>query len=211
MSMFITATGTNTGKTFATCALLHALPKWRAVKPIVSGFGTGDCDTTRLHDAMGGRYSIEAISPWRFSAPISPDMAAAREGKPIDFDALVGWCKQQAADGHTLIEGVGGAMVPLTQSHTSRDWMLALGLPILLIGSTELGSLSHTLSTLEALDTVGLAPRALIVSESTCAAVPLAEHVATLARFTDALIVAQPRVSSPQEAHAIHALAKEWA
>lgn len=75
---FVTGTGTGVGKTFTTCALLHAAHgRMKGYKPVISGFGVGDCDTTHIIEAQGSG-TIEEISPWRFAAPLSPDMAAAR-------------------------------------------------------------------------------------------------------------------------------------
>ncbi|HEY0282364.1 MAG TPA: dethiobiotin synthase, partial [Rhizomicrobium sp.] len=117
---FVTATGTDIGKTFIAAGLLRALheagqPVW-ALKPVLSGFDAADArgsDPDVLLEAMGHAVSpdcIARISPWHFAAPLSPDMAAAREGKEIDFAALIAFCRE-AVEGHRgtlLIEGVGG-------------------------------------------------------------------------------------------------------
>lgn len=201
---FITATGTDIGKTFATCAL-SAATGWPAYKPVISGFTGTDTDTHRLIDAMG-QGKVEEVSPWRFTAPLSPDMAAAREGRVLDYAALLDWCRARAQS-PGFIEGVGGVMVPLDDRHTTRDWMHALGLPVILVAGSYLGSISHTLSAVEVLNPLSI--RAILVSESAQSSVPLADTCATLARHTRHLIVPQPRVSSWREATAIHALAKE--
>jgi dethiobiotin synthetase len=100
-----------------------------------------------------GAAELDAIAPWRFAAPLSPDMAAALEGREIDFDALVAFSRRAvSADFHApLVEGVGGVMVPLDQTHTVRDWVAASGLPAVLVAGSYLGSMSHTLTALEAL------------------------------------------------------------
>ena len=85
-----------------------------------------------------------------------------------------------------VIEGVGGLMVPLDQTHTVLDWMLALKspafVPLLVVGS-YLGTISHTLTTLDVMRRNDLAPRAIVVSESLSNPVPLEETVETIARF----------------------------
>ena len=94
-----------------------------AIKPIISGFDparAGDSDCGVLLRALGLPLSdeeIEDISPWRFAAALSPDMAARHEGKEIDFEQLVSFCETaiEEAEGDMLIEGVGGVMVPLDQ------------------------------------------------------------------------------------------------
>jgi dethiobiotin synthetase len=125
---------------------------------------------------------VAAIAPWRFAAPLSPDLAAAREGRRIDFDALVGWCRREidANAGLLLVEGIGGAMVPLDARRTVRDWIAALGIPALLVAGSHLGALSHTLSALAALREVGVAPVAIVVNESADSTVSLADTLASL-------------------------------
>lgn len=203
----IAGTGTDVGKTFVTCALLHAQPTFRACKPVISGFTGDDTDTHWLIAAMG-RGNIDDVSPWRYRAPLSPDMAAAAEGTQVPYDAMVAWTRAQATSG-MLIESVGGVMVPFDAQHTTRDWLVALGLPVILVTGSYLGSISHTLTALEVLKSAQLTVRALVVSESANSTVALADTLKTLSQHTSTLIVAQPRVSSYRDAQALHALAKE--
>lgn len=201
----IAGTGTDIGKTFVTCALIHAM-KARAFKPVISG---GTADSEALIDAMG-EGSIEQVSPWRFAAPLSPDMAAAREGRTLDFNALVDWTRARLTGHPTLIETAGGVLSPLTQTHTMRDWMVALNLPVILVAGSYLGSISHTLTAIEALEHAGLRIAALVISETVASTVDLEEtRAAIAARTTIELITAQPRVSTYRKAHAVHALGKQ--
>jgi len=175
---FITAAGTDLGKTWVTAGLAAALrvrgKPVRALKPVMSGFDERDAaagDAGRLLAACGLTVtpeSIAAISPWRFAAPLSPDRAAALEGRAIDVDALVAWCRAECVlnDDAVLIEGIGGVMVPLDARRTVRDWIAALGLPTLLVGGTYLGAVSHALTALAALREVGVVPTAFLLSES---------------------------------------------
>lgn len=152
---------------------------------------------------------IDSISPWRFAAPLSPHRAAALEQQTLDVNALIEWSRARATgEGLTLIEGVGGVMVPLTNTQTSLDWMAALGLPVILVTGSYLGSISHTLTALHALRARGLHVAALVMSENDGSTVTLDEAMAGLAPFiTDiSLRIVQPRVSSWREATAIHAL-----
>jgi dethiobiotin synthetase len=214
---FITSTGTGVGKTFATCALLHA---WRSqgidargYKPIISGWSDdAGTDTAQMIVAGGNVQKIDEVSPWRFAAPLSPHRAAALEGKSIDRLALLDWSREKInPTSITLIEGVGGVMVPLDDRHTVVDWMDALNLPIILVVGSYLGAISHTLTAIECLRVRGLNIAALVMSETADSAVPLAEAEAGLADFIAdiPLRVVQPRVSSWREATAIAALAKE--
>lgn len=190
--LFVTGTGTGVGKTFVTAALIHAARRAgrpvNALKPVLSGFDPAcpqESDAGVLLTALGLLASIEnldRIAPWRFPAPLSPDMAAAREGRAIDFAALVAHGRAAAGD-PLLIEGVGGCMVPLDERHTVLDWITALSMPVILVAGSYLGTISHTLSSLAALKPVALV-RAVVVSESTDQPVPLEETVVAIARFT---------------------------
>lgn len=203
MKLLIAGSGTDVGKTFTTCAIAQATG-CKAYKPLVTGFREqDDPDTHKLIEAMGSG-TVEEISPWRFTAPISPDMAAAREQRPIDFTALVKWSRER--DG--LIEGVGGVMVPIDATHTTLDWMRELGWPVLLVAGSYLGTLSHTLTAYAALKQAKLEVKALILNESAASPVPLFETKTSLARHLPVEIVAQPRVASYREATEIFAWAR---
>lgn len=205
---FITATGTDIGKTFVTAGLIRALRgegrRVAALKPIVSGFDPARADESDpgvLLSAMGERVNMETVvpmAPWRFAAPLSPDMAAAREGWQIDFDALIDFCRRAMAVGERtlFIEGVGGLMVPLDETHTVLDWMAALDLPALLVAGTYLGTISHTLTALDVLSRARHRIAAVVLNESVESPVPSEETKATLARFTTAPIVCLPRGAS---------------
>ena len=99
------------------------------------------------------QHAIERISPWRFRAPLSPDLAARREGRRIDVDDVIAFCQsavEQRRDS-LLIEGVGGIMVPLDDQRTILDVMMALHLPLILVAGSYLGTISHTLTALDSL------------------------------------------------------------
>lgn len=211
---FITGTGTEVGKTFTTCALIHAAQAngiaVRGLKPVLSGWVVDDStnDVAQILTAQGGG-TVDAVSYCRFTAPLSPHRAAALEGKAIDPETLVNWCRSRVSnDGLTLIEGAGGVMAPLTERYTVLDWMQALNLPVILVTGSYLGSISHTLTALEALRGRNLTVAALVINESVGGDVTLAEAEAGLSPFIQhlPLRIVQPRVSSWKEAQAIHAL-----
>jgi dethiobiotin synthetase len=201
---FVTATGTGIGKTYVTAGLvrhwcgegLHA----SALKPVISGFDTAaaqESDSGILLEAMGEAATEETvarISPWRFAAPLSPDMAAAREGRSVDFDALVAFCRKEiaAARGPLLIEGVGGVMVPLDTHRTVLDWMAALSLPVVLMAGTYLGTISHTLTAAHALTQAGVEIAMLVLNEGALGdgSVPVGDTKASLARFLPGVAIA---------------------
>jgi dethiobiotin synthetase len=192
MTYFITATGTDLGKTWLAAGIVAACrargAPVRALKPVMSGYDEADpaaSDAGLLLAKVSPRVTasdVADVSPWRFVAPLSPDLAAAREGRSIDFDALIAWCRAEIAanPGLLLIEGIGGVMVPLDARHTVRDWIAALDLPALLVAGSYLGALSHTLSALAALREVGVAPPAIMVNESAGSTVGLDDTVSAL-------------------------------
>lgn len=202
---FITGAGTDVGKTFVAAGVLRALRRagrpCDALKPVVSGFDDASpegSDPLVLLRALGRPASgaaLARISPWRFRAPLSPDMAAAAAARAIDFGKLVEACQAAArdAEGVLLIEGAGGVMVPLTARETTLDLMQALGLPLIFVCGSYLGAISHALTALEALRGRGLETRAIVVNETCSATVDLDATCATLARFVGAPLLALPR------------------
>lgn len=205
-AVFLTATGTGIGKTFVATGLIRHLRAAsrpvEALKPVATGFdpaAAGATDTGLLLSALGRSLQpaeFDAISPWRFAAALSPDMAAAREGKRVDFDALVEFCRRAITEsrGTLLIEGIGGVMVPLDDKHTVLDWVAALNIPVALVTGSYLGSLSHTLTALDALRRRDLTLKALVLNETEGSTVAMADTAATLRRFAPAIpLVMLPR------------------
>jgi dethiobiotin synthetase len=193
-TVFVTSSGTNIGKTFVMLRLVAELTaagrRVRALKPIASGFdaahpeGSDSALLLRAQRLDLTTANLDAVSPWRFAAPLSPDMAAAREGRAVAFDDLVATCRAASSQRHvTLIEGVGGVMVPLDAEHTVLDWIAALAAPALLVVGSYLGTLSHSLTAVGALRQRGVDIAGIVVSESQEQPVPAAETAATLARF----------------------------
>src|SRR5207249_3459795 len=147
-------------------------------------------DPAILLEALGRPAAgIDRICRWRFAAPLAPAMAARHEGHPVEFNALVDFSRR-AVVGHRdvmFIEGVGGIMVPIDESHTVLDWMTAMRLPLLLVAGSYVGTISHTLTALQVLARRNLEVAAVVVSENADSAAPLEETVATIARFADAI------------------------
>jgi dethiobiotin synthetase len=214
-AFFITATGTDIGKTFVAAGLIRHLRaagcSIDAIKPVMSGYDSADAansDAGALLQALDREptpEAIEDISPWRYRAPLSPDMAAAREGRELDVDALIAHsraaiAKTQNKKSTLLIEGVGGIMVPLDARRTVLDWMIALNMPVILVAGSYLGTISHTLTALDVLSRGGLDVRAIVINESAASAVPLEDTVVTLSRYTENLI-GVPRIPDAAGTH----------
>jgi dethiobiotin synthetase len=205
-AFFVTATGTDIGKTFVARGLIgHFIACDRqveALKPVVSGFDEREAagsDPGLLLSALGvdvDEHHIARTSPWRFAAPLSPHIAAAREGRAIDFDKLVAFSRDAVARRADvlLIEGAGGIMVPLDGRHTVLDWMAELRLPLVLVAGSYLGTISHTLSALDVLDRRALKVAAVVVSETPDSPVQLDETVASIATFAAVPVIALPRL-----------------
>jgi dethiobiotin synthetase len=199
-ALFVTATGTDIGKTFVTAGLIRALRHAGrtvdAAKPVISGFTMDTLDvsdTGVLLSALGRDLTLqeaEQISPWRFTAPLSPDMAAEVEGKVIDFAALLTDSRYRIATAKDvlLIEGVGGIMVPLDEHRTMLDVMMALRLPLILVTGSYRGTVSHTLTALDSLFRRDLNVVATIVNETPDSTEPLDDVVASIGRFTEPVI-----------------------
>jgi dethiobiotin synthetase len=199
-AIFITATGTDVGKTFVVASLIRLFRQMGrrvdAIKPVVSGYDpaqAGASDPGMLIAALGLPFSpesIERVSPWRFRAAVSPDLAARYEERSIDVDAVVAFCQdaiEQRRD-VLLIEGTGGIMVPLDDQRTILDVMMALRLPLILVTGSYLGTISHTLTALDSLFRRDMNVLATIVSETPGSSVPLDDVVAAIGRFTEPVI-----------------------
>lgn len=194
-AIFVTATGTDIGKTFVAAGLIR---HWRAaglaveaLKPVTTGFDPAEAegsDAGLLLKALGRPVTlgeIERVSPWRYAAPLSPHVATRRENRSLPFDELVAFSRSAVdkASDRLLIEGVGGVMVPLDDSHTVLDWMTALGIPLVVVTGTYLGTISHTLTSLDVLKRNNLTVKALVVNETPGSPVSLGDTIHALARF----------------------------
>jgi dethiobiotin synthetase len=207
-AIFVTATGTDVGKTFVATSLIRYFRQMGrlidAIKPVISGFDPEQAaasDPGLLLQALGlpvTAAEIDRISPWRFGAALSPDLAAEREGRSIDVDAVIAFCQtaiEQRQD-MLLIEGVGGVMVPLDGERTILDVMMALQLPLILVAGSYLGTISHTLTAIDALYRRSMRVLAIVVSETPGSTVPLDDTVAAIARFVEP-VIGLPRQTAP--------------
>ncbi len=156
MSLVVVGTGTEIGKTI-TCAVLLSryaeifkLAYW---KPIATG-SAKDRDTSVIERLCGHRVNILQES-YLFEPPVSPHLAARLAGKRIHPERVVKVLEtyQQENDGRALvIEGIGGLLVPLTaDGYLLADLLEEMSLPCLLVASSTLGTINHTLLTLEAM------------------------------------------------------------
>jgi dethiobiotin synthetase len=169
--LFVTGTGTGVGKTIVSAALLAAMrdagEQVRAYKPVVTGLAEPPGPWPPDHELLGlaAGMAPEEVAPLRFGPAVSPHLAASLSGESVDTAALVERAKATASNGATLIvEGVGGLLVPLADDFTVRDLAVELALPLVIAASPELGTINHTLLTIEAARAVGLSVAAVVVT-----------------------------------------------
>lgn len=217
-ALFVAGGHTDVGKTHVAAALIRAARgrglKVDALKPVVSGFDADDwaqSDPGRLLDALDRPPTpdaLQAMSPWRFAAPLAPPMAARHEDLRLELPPIVARCRTWLAESEAelrLVEGAGGLMSPMAEGATGLDLMLALRLPAILVGGSYLGAISHTLTALEVLRVRGLPVVAVVVSESGEPEAPdFAETVAALTAFTgDVAVLDAPRTAQTSWAEAL--------
>jgi dethiobiotin synthetase len=196
-AMFVTATGTDVGKTFVARGMIRQLRARGlavdALKPVITGYDPQTVhlsDTGRLLAALGRALTprqINQVSPIRLREQLSPDQAARIEGRPIDFKALNTFCRTAISrhKGALLIEGIGGVMVPLDDRHTVLDWMIEIDVPAILVAGSYVGALSHTLTAIDVLERNALKIAAVVVNETPGSAATLDDTAGTIRRFTD--------------------------
>lgn len=190
---FITATGTGVGKTLVTTALCHQWTQQKkrvvALKPLVSGFrDDGASDSALILQSLGkpsAMTDIAVISPWRWSAPLSPHMAIRQEGNEASLAAVTQFCDAYTPGEYDvmLIEGAGGLMSPINSTHTNCDWIKALACPAILVAGSYLGSITHTITALHVLQSESIPVSAVVISESEAEAVDLQATAESIQHF----------------------------
>ena len=151
------------GKSVVAAALCAALIERgdavTAFKPVVTGLDEPVDEWPRDHEllaqAAGGRQSPEQVAPYRFGPPLSPHYAAELAGETIEPARLVA-AARAAGDEALIAEGVGGLLVPITPGYLVRDLAIDLGLQLVIAARTGLGTINHTLLTIEAARAAGL-------------------------------------------------------
>lgn len=168
--LFVTGTDTGVGKTLVACALLRAL-RVRGIdaagmKPIETGVGEGGpLDALALQAAAGGGDELSDVCPLRFALPAAPSVAARAEGRAVELWAIERAHQRLAVRrDFVVVEGAGGLLVPLDAEHCNADLARRLGLPLLVVARGALGTINHTLLTLEAAIGRGLAVAGVVIS-----------------------------------------------
>jgi dethiobiotin synthetase len=168
--LFVTGTDTGAGKTAVAAAICAALATRgepvAALKPVVTGLDEPAAadwphDHVLLARAGGGRQAPEDVAPYRFGPAVSPHYAAELAGEPIEPARILATARR-----HELLvcEGVGGLMVPITTGYLVRDLAVDLGLPVVIAARTGLGTINHTLLTVEAARAAGLTVAGVVMT-----------------------------------------------
>jgi dethiobiotin synthetase len=174
--LFITGTDTGVGKTYVTCALARGL---RAagfdvgvMKPVETGVSAaGPEDARALIRAAGVADELDLVCPIQYAMPAAPQAAAAAEGLERAAESIdrISRAFSTLSDRHAfmLVEGAGGILVPFDEKTTMADVAQQLGTPLLVVARTSLGTINHTLLTLEACDRRGLDVLGVVLSHAT--------------------------------------------
>lgn len=168
--VFVTGTGTEVGKTVVAAALAHTLAAGGArvavFKPCVTGLEEdGETDYALLRRAAGSSQSDAEIAPYRYGPPVSPHLGAELAGDQIDPARLREVADAAAAGADAIVcEGVGGLMVPLSGDYLVRDLAAELGYPLAIAAAPGLGTINHTLVTIEAARAVELEVAAVVLT-----------------------------------------------
>ena len=187
--LFVVGTDTGVGKTFVASAIVRA---WRSaghrvgvLKPVASGasLAGGDLiseDAELLIEAAGGGIPQDRVAPIRFEEPLAPPVAARRIGRLLRFkevvdrsiEALTWWEARAEA---VVVEGVGGLLCPIAEGATVADLAVVLDYPLLIVARRGLGTLNHTLLTVEAARSRAIRIAGVILNGSSPTVDPLAE------------------------------------
>lgn len=184
--LFITGTDTGVGKTHIACEIVRELTaaghRVGAFKPACSGAvidATGRPrwdDIDRLRNALGRDIAEGRICPQRFLAPLAPPVAARHEGRSVDLDTIQRGLESWRAECDiVVVEGAGGLLCPLTDTLTIADLAARFGFPLLVVSRLGLGTINHTLLTIEVARQRGLSVAGIVFNEPT----PIAADVSS--------------------------------
>jgi dethiobiotin synthetase len=193
--VLVTGTGTEVGKTVVAAVLARSLatPGRRVAvfKPAVSGLAELDgapADHELLRTASGSEQSNAEIAPYRYEPALSPHLAAELAGEEIEPARVLAAARVAAAGAEVLVcEGVGGFLVPLTRDYLVRDFASDMGLPVVIAAPPGLGTINHTLLTVEAVRAAGLEVATVVLT-------PWPDRPGDLERDNRATIAALGRV-----------------
>ena len=185
--LFVTGTDTGVGKTLVAGAIADWFRRRRhrrvgVLKPIATGCvhrreGLVSEDAEFLAHCADARFPLDVICPVRYAEPLAPAVAAERAGQPVAWEAVARSLRMLEAGSDVLIvEGVGGVMVPLDPTHTVLDLARWLRLPTIIVARPSLGTINHTLLTLNALRTAGVETAGVVINRYPAEAAGIADE-----------------------------------
>lgn len=172
--LFVTATDTGVGKTLVAGGIASLLVKRGlkvgVFKPIATGcirasYGLESQDACFLAQCANADYPVTTICPVTYVTPAAPLVASEAENRPIDFEMIAEnyeyLCKISDV---VIVEGIGGVRVPLTEEYDVRDLAAAFGLPTVIVARPHLGTINHTLLTIDSLRAKGIEPAGVVIN-----------------------------------------------
>lgn len=184
--IFITGTSTGVGKTFVAAQIMKSAlltgNKIRYFKPIQTG---ADCDCETIKKISGCSEQVIIRPVFSLQAPMAPYRAALLEGKSINVNTILQRWSELDTE-FVIVEGAGGLMVPITENLLIRDLVKAFNIPLLIVATTLLGTINHTLLTVEAALSAGIEIAGIVLSGETD--VGLSESLKT---FTSVPVIAE--------------------
>ncbi|HZS38573.1 MAG TPA: dethiobiotin synthase [Polyangia bacterium] len=210
--VFVTGTDTGVGKTTVACALLAAFARRgrvvAAMKPCETGGGD---DAQNLAAATGRALDGALVCPYRFPLPASPEVAAAEAGATVELAPIRDAFARLTCDAElALVEGAGGLLVPLGGGRNMADLAAALELPLLIVARASLGTVNHTLLTVEAARRRNLRVAGVILSRAADTAGPdEPSNPLAIARHGDVRVFGTlPRCTNTRDFPSLAALAE---
>jgi dethiobiotin synthetase len=169
--LFVTGTDTGVGKSVVAAAICAGLAaegrRVAAFKPVVTGLDDPPGDWPFDHELLASVTGQDpsAVAPWQFGPSASPHLAAELDGATLEPTELLAAARRAGAYADALVcEGVGGLLVPITPGYLVRDFALDLGMPLVVAARPGLGTINHTLLTLEAARAAGLDPVSVVMT-----------------------------------------------
>ncbi len=204
--LFVTGTDTGIGKTVTCAALLSrfaADPRVRYWKPIQTG--SNDEEDTATVRRLSGCGAVRVLDDGvRLAHPVSPHLAARLSGVTVGIAQLTEIAAVQPAADRLIVEGAGGVLVPLNGEDLMVDLMVHLGLPVVVVARSTLGTINHTLLTLEA-----LRGRSLDVAGVIMVGARHPENREAIERYGRVVVVAELPVLEPLTPAALQQAARE--
>ena len=195
--LLVTGTDTDVGKTYLSTLIARQLILQQhnvgVYKPVCSGAVNGSVgekslwmDIESLHSAVEQKFPKSLICPQKFNAPLAPPVAAQLEGKMVSESLLLSGLQKwkNKVDG-ILIEGVGGWKCPISENLTVADFAQKLGFPVLVIAAQKLGTINHTLLTIESIRASGLEIAGLILNQTANCHGCMEQNASQILKYTE--------------------------